>query len=62
LSARAKFLFNTDFGPVKRHRRRSRLKTMRLRWRPAEQRGFQRGLTAAEARPAPGGTPYRRRL
>jgi len=49
LNARAKFLFDTDFGPVKEAPPKVATEDHEAAIAAAEQRGYQRGLTAAEA-------------
>jgi flagellar assembly protein FliH len=49
MTARAKFLFNTDFGPVKEAPPRITPEDHQAAIAAAELRGYQRGLTAAEA-------------
>jgi flagellar assembly protein FliH len=49
LSARAKFLFDTDFGVVKEAPPKVATEDHEAAIAAAEQRGYQRGLTAAEA-------------
>jgi flagellar assembly protein FliH len=49
LSARAKFLFDTDFGDVKEAPPKVATEDHEAAVAAAEQRGYQRGLTAAEA-------------
>jgi flagellar assembly protein FliH len=49
LSARPKFLFDTDFGPVKEAPLRITPEEHQAAIAAAELRGYQRGLTAAEA-------------
>jgi flagellar assembly protein FliH len=49
LSARPKFLFDTDFGPVKEAPPKVATEDIEAAVAAAEQRGYHRGLTAAEA-------------
>jgi len=49
MTARAKFLFNTDFGPVKEAPPKISSEDHQAAIAAAELRGYQRGLTAAEA-------------
>jgi flagellar assembly protein FliH len=49
MTARAKFLFNTDFGPVKEAPPKISPEQQQADLAAAEQRGYQRGLKAAEA-------------
>lgn len=49
MTARAKFLFNTDFGPVKETPPTISLADHQAAVATAELRGYQRGMTAAEA-------------
>ena len=49
MTARAKFLFNTDFGPVKETPPKISLADHQATVAAAELRGYQNGLTAAEA-------------
>jgi flagellar assembly protein FliH len=49
MTARAKFLFNTDFGPVKEAPPKVSPEERHAEIAAAEQRGYQRGFTAAEA-------------
>jgi flagellar assembly protein FliH len=49
MTALAKFLFNNDFGPVKEAPPKVTPEEVNLGIEEAERRGYQRGLTAAEA-------------
>ena len=49
MSARAKFLFDTDFGPAKEAPPKVATEDIEAAVAAAEQRGYHRGLTAAEA-------------
>jgi flagellar assembly protein FliH len=49
LSARPKFLFDTDFGPVKEAPPKVATEDIEAAVAAAEQRGYRHGLTAAEA-------------
>src|SRR5215469_7218938 len=48
MMARTKFLFNTDFGPVKEVSSKISLTDHQTAVAAAELRGYQRGVTAAE--------------